>query len=145
MSSDDFLDSKLMKPIDDVIIIDDEQSVIDVLEMYCENLGCFRSIITATDGAMGAKKLANQKFSLILLDVNMPKRKGGDIIKEMALGTSENVIESICVVSGNIDKAFLTEALELGVKHYMVKPFTEEQFQEKAKKVLKTINPSLFK
>ena len=134
-----------MKPIDDVIIIDDEQSVIYVLEMYYENLGCFRSIITATDGAMGAKKMSNQKFSLILLDVNMPKRKGGDIIKEMALGTSENTIDSICVVSGNIDKAFLTEALELGVKHYMVKPFTEEQFQDKAKKILKVVNPSLFK
>lgn len=145
MSADEFLDDKLLKPVDDVIIIDDEQSVIDVLEMYCENLGCFRSIITATDGAMGAKKMANQKFSLILLDVNMPKRKGGDIIKEMSLGVNMNVLDSICVVSGNIDKAFLTEALELGVKHYMVKPFTEEQFQEKAKKILKTINPSIFK
>ncbi len=145
MSSAEFLDDKLIKPIDDVIIIDDEQTVIDTLEMYCENLGCFRSVISATDGAIGAKKLANQEFSLILLDVNMPKRKGGEVIKEMSLGTCNNLIESICVVSGNIDKAFLTEALELGVKHYLVKPFTEEQFREKAISILKNVNPSLFK
>lgn len=143
--SDEFLDTKLIKPVDDVIIIDDEQSVIDVLEMYCENIGCFRNIITATDGAIGEKKLSNQKFSLILLDVNMPKRKGGEIIKEVAHETGLNKIDSICVVSGNINKGFLNDALAAGVKHYLVKPFTEEQFQEKTKAIMKTVNPKLFK
>jgi len=65
----------------DVIISDDESSVLDVLEMYCENLGCFRNIIKAKDGSEASKKLANQKFCLILLDINMPRKTGVDIIK----------------------------------------------------------------
>lgn len=142
--SDSYLASKLLKPTEDVIIIDDEQSVIDVLQMYCENLGCFRNIITALDGSIAAKKLINQKFSLILLDVNMPKRKGDDLIRELNHGNSLNTADAVCVVSGNIDKTFLTEALEQGVKHYMVKPFTEEQFQVKAEQILKVTAPELF-
>lgn len=142
--SDDLFD-KVVKPTEDVIIIDDEQSVIDVLEMYCENLGCFRNIITATDGSLGNSKLSNQAFSLILLDVNMPKIKGGDIIKKLSFEGGMNSVDSVCVVSGNIDKEFLTDALKEGVKHYIVKPFTEEQFREKAAQILKVTAPHIFK
>ncbi|MFT6071291.1 MAG: response regulator of citrate/malate metabolism [Bacteriovoracaceae bacterium] len=141
---DDFLESKLMKSKEDVIIIDDEQSVIDLLEMYCEELGCFRNIITATDGAIGATKLKNQSFSLILLDINMPKKSGEEIIRELKTHKGPNSVDSVLVTSGQINKGFLGDAIENGVKNFLVKPFSKEQFNEKAKKILKVTAPDLF-
>jgi len=37
-------------------------------------MGCFKNIVLANDGITATQKLRNQKFSLILLDMNMPKK-----------------------------------------------------------------------
>jgi two-component system chemotaxis response regulator CheY len=142
--SSDFQESKVLRSLEDVIIIDDEKSVIDILVMYCEELGCFRNIITANDGSLGATKLKNQKFSLILLDINMPKKSGDEIIKELKNHKGPNTTDAICVTSGHINKGFLGDAIENGVNHFLVKPFTKEQFQEKARTILKKTAPDLF-
>ncbi len=127
----------------DVIIIDDESSVIDVLEMYCENLGIFRNIIKAKDGSEASKKLANQKFCLILLDINMPRKSGVDLIKEISGKDHPNSPQSVVIVSGELNKEVLTESMKRGTKNFLVKPFTEEQFVEKVKIILNATNPDL--
>ena len=127
----------------DVIIIDDESSVIDVLEMYCENLGVFRNIIKAKDGSEASKKLANQKFCLILLDVNMPRKSGVDLIKEISHKVHPNSPQAVVIVSGELNKEVLTESMKRGTKNFLVKPFTEEQFQEKVKTILTVTAPNL--
>ncbi len=128
----------------DVIIVDDESSVLDVLEMYCENMGCFRNIIRARDGGEASKKLANQKFCLILLDHNMPRKSGVDIIKEISHKDHPNSPEAVIIVSGELNKEVLTESMKLGTKNFIVKPFTEEQFQAKVRSILETTAPQLL-
>ncbi|MBT3584303.1 MAG: response regulator [Halobacteriovoraceae bacterium] len=119
----------------DVIIIDDDKKVCDVLEMYCENLGCFRNIIVANDGSIASKKLTNQIFGLILLDVNMPRKTGIDILKEFK-DSHPNNIENVILVSGELDKHVITAAMKQGCKQYLVKPFDEGAFAEKVRPVL---------
>lgn len=121
----------------DCLIIDDEKDVCEVLKIYCENLGVFRNIIVARDGVMGTNKLHNQKFGLILLDINMPKKSGLDVLKEFE-GDHKNSFESVVVVSGELDKTKLTAILGKGVKNFIIKPFTEAQFQEKVLPILKS-------
>jgi len=127
----------------DVIIIDDEKDIIDLLELYCENLGCFRNIIKARDGSEASAKLSKQKFSLILLDVNMPRKSGIDLIKEIARKNHDNDPRSVVIVSGELNKDVLTEGMKQGAKSFLVKPFTEEQFQERVKSVLSVTAPNL--
>lgn len=129
---------------EDVIIIDDDRGVIEVLELYCENLGIFRNIIKAKDGSEASKKLANQKFCLILLDINMPRKSGVDIIKEVADKNHPNSLESIVIVSGELNKTVLAEAMKRGVKNFLVKPFDETQFIERVRGVVKKTNPTLI-
>ncbi len=131
-------------PTDDVIIIDDDRGVIEVLELYCENLGCFRNIIKARDGSEASKKLANQKFAIILLDINMPRKSGIDIIKEVEDKNHPNNLESIIIVSGELSKTVLAESMKRGVKNFLVKPFDESQFIERTKGVLAKVRPGLL-
>jgi response regulator of citrate/malate metabolism len=120
----------------DCLIIDDEKDICEVLKIYCENLGVFRNIIVARDGVVGTNKLHNQKFGLILLDINMPKKSGLDVLKEFD-GDQKNDFDSVIVVSGELDKEKLTAILGKGVKNFIIKPFTEAQFQEKVLPILK--------
>ncbi|OUR97259.1 hypothetical protein A9Q84_13110 [Halobacteriovorax marinus] len=121
----------------DCLIIDDEKDICEVLKLYCENLGVFRNIIVARDGVSGTNKLHNQKFGLILLDINMPKKSGIDVLKEFE-GDHKNNIEDVLVVSGELDKTKLQKILSRGVKSFMIKPFDEGQFQEKVLPILKS-------
>lgn len=130
--------------IDDVIIIDDDPGVTEVLDMYCENLGVFRNIISAADGSIASKKLHNQRFLLVFLDINMPKKSGIDIIHELA-HNDFNFAESVIIVSGSLDKDVLNHSMRSGVKNFLVKPFSEEQFSAKVKEVLSKIRPDLSK
>ncbi len=129
---------------DDVIIIDDDREVSSILEMYLEEMGLFRNVISARDGSEASKKLLNQKFACILLDINMPKKSGVNIIKEFHKGKG-NTLESVIVISGGLDKAIMGEAMKSGVRHFLVKPFNEEVFIKKVKSVLAKVRPDLLK
>ena len=58
----------------DVLIINNEKDVREVIKMYCHNMGVFRNISIAKDGIDASSKLMNQKYSLILLDLNIPNK-----------------------------------------------------------------------
>ena len=132
------VDNKLgEKIIKDVLIIDDEAEVCEVIELYCENLGCFRNIIIASDGSIASSKLMNQRFALILLDINMPKKSGVDLLREFN-ENHPNDVSQVMIISGELDKAKLEYCIRTGVKHFLIKPFDETQFQQKAIEVLKT-------
>lgn len=126
------LDKKVQR---DVLICDDDKEICEILKDYCMNMGCFKNIVFAHDGITATQKLRNQKFALICLDINMPKKTGYDLIGEFD-GTSMNNKDSILVVSGTLEKDLIAKILQSGVKNLMVKPFDEKQFQEKVLKVL---------
>ena len=88
-------------------------------------------------------KLANQKFALVLLDINMPKKTGVDILKELDKNAN-NSADSIVIVSGELNKNVLSQAMVKGVKNFLVKPFDENAFQEKIRQVLAKVRPGLL-
>ena len=122
--------------VKDVLIADDDESVLEVLELYCTELGVFRHIIRANNGSEAASKLENQAFALILMDINMPKRKGIDIIKEFSRYRL-NSLHQLVVVSGEIDKKIIQATTAAGVKNFLVKPFDEDKFRARVLPILK--------
>ena len=120
----------------DVLIVDDDPGICEILKQFCLNLKCFRNIVIAHDGALAAAKLRNQKFKIIFLDMKMPKKAGLDVIREFD-DKSMNSKSSIIVVSGEIDRTILEKTIGLGVKNFLMKPFTEEDFQGRVLKMLK--------
>lgn len=121
----------------DILIVDDDKNICKVLKDYSTQMGCFNNIIFAHDGPTAFNKLMNQKFDVIILDINLPKKSGVDVLKELfnekrALNSPANVI----IISGSMEKENLTKILSCGTKNFLVKPFDEAAFQEKVLKVL---------
>lgn len=121
----------------DALIVDDEEDVREVCQMYLENMGCFRNILTSEDGASAAVFLGNQSFGVVLLDLNMPKRSGIQLLRQFK-DMRNTPIEKVIIISGELNKDVLQEALQLGVKHFVVKPFDESSFQQKVLAILKS-------
>lgn len=119
------------------LIVEDNPEILKILKSYVSNMGCFKSVITANDGMMASNKLKNQKFDIIFMDIEMPKKDGDEVIKELtndkrALNRAENIV----VISGSLDKDMLSKLIGIGVKNFIAKPFDEADFQEKALKIL---------
>lgn len=125
----------------DVLIIDDDKNICEVLKAYCENMGCFKNILIANDGLMASHKLRNQRFSLILLDMNLPKKSGMDLINEFT-DSDLNQKDSIIVVSGTLEKEIIAKVIGSGVKNFLIKPIDEATFQAKVLKVLNIPAPT---
>ena len=129
------IDKKIQR---DVLIVDDDKNICDILREYCVNMGCFKNIVMAHDGMMATQKLRNQKFAVILLDMNMPKKSGYDLLGEFD-GNAINQKESILVVSGTLEKDLIGKILGQGIKTFLVKPFDEPTFQDRVIKILAAV------
>ena len=119
----------------DVLIVDDDPGICEILKQYCENMGCFRNILVAADGSIAATKMRNQKFSLMIFDMKLPKKSGLDLIRELD-DKSINQRNCVLVVSGTLDKTVIEKVAALGVRSILPKPFDENIFQERVLKVL---------
>lgn len=135
------LATKTKQLLGDVLIVDDDKDICEIIKKYCENMGCFRNIILANDGALASNKLRNQKFVLILVDLKMPKKGGLDLIRELDDKTL-NKKSAVMIVSGTLDKTMLEKGIALGVKNFLPKPFDEATFQEKVLKMMAQPTPT---
>lgn len=120
-----------------VLIVEDNADISNLIKSYVTNMGCFKHVITAQDGSMASIKLKNQKFDIIFMDIEMPKKDGDEVIRELSVDKRAlNRPEDIVVISGSLDKDMLAKLIGAGVKNFIAKPFLEADFQEKALKIL---------
>lgn len=126
------LDKRMQR---DVLICDDDKNICEILKVYCEHMGCFKTIVFAHDGITATQKLRNQKFALVCLDINMPKKSGYDLLADFEVG-GINTKDNILIVSGTLEKDLIAKIIASGVKNFMVKPFDEQSFQDKVLRIL---------
>lgn len=87
---------------------------------------------TAWNGVDGFEKIQTEKPDIVLTDIKMPLMDGIELIKK----TKENFpdIEFI-VLSGYGEYEFTSQAMEEGVRYYILKPCDEEKIVEVLSKV----------
>jgi len=117
-----------------ILIIEDEKSLLDILERKLLYEGYEVSI--AQDGEEGIKKVKEIKPNLILLDIVMPKMNGFEVLENLKKSQEFSSIPVI-VISNSGYSVDLDKALELGAVDYLVKAeFDLEEVVRKIEKVL---------
>jgi len=117
-----------------VLIIDDDQSILDLLALIFSTKG--HRTTTANDGEDGLRLALDQTFDLVITDLNMPKVTGWDIIAKIK--SSETVSSvPILALSAHSTANDKDAAYSAGCDAYVTKPFDPEKLLDVAESVLK--------
>lgn len=103
---------------DRILIVEDDEAIATGLALNLKLANHGTSI--ARDGDDAIKQATGEDFSLILLDINLPKRNGLEVLS--SLRAADNVVPVIVLSArdGEFDKV---AALRLGADDYVTKPF----------------------
>ncbi|MBA4374090.1 MAG: DNA-binding response regulator [Thermodesulfovibrio sp.] len=114
-----------------ILVIDDDESVRDVLSMFFSDEGFAVSL--AADGQAGIDLLKSDRFDLIFLDLVMPVKGGLDVLKE--LSDTHNDTPAIVMTAFATVKTAV-DAMRLGAFDYVTKPFILEELLLLVKRAL---------
>lgn len=101
-----------------ILVLDDEQSIIQVIRFALEKEGCEVHAFTNPEDALGALK--KQFFDILLTDLSMPSISGLDVIKQ-ARDISPQTGMIIMTAYGTMKVAI--EAMREGAQDFIPKPF----------------------
>lgn len=110
-----------------VLIVDDEQSIIDILVYNLKKEGY--NTIEANDGLTAVDIALEQKPDLILLDIMLPKMDGLTACKRIK--SALNV--PILILSAKDEELDKIVGLELGADDYITKPFSVRELMARVK------------
>lgn len=114
-----------------ILVVDDEEDIRDLLEIYLVNEGY--SVIKTADGFEALKILKKEEIALIILDIMMPKMDG--IQACMKIRKERNVpIIMLSAKSEDIDKIL---GLNTGADDYVTKPFNPLEIVARVKSQLR--------
>jgi len=119
-----------------ILIIDDEQNICDLLNLYLVKEGY--ETVTANDGEEAVKKFKESQFDLVLLDIMLPKKDGWEVCKEIRK-TSNVPIIMLSAKGETFDKVL---GLELGADDYVTKPFDSKELVARIKSVIRRTKDS---
>ncbi|HEY5079429.1 MAG TPA: response regulator [Opitutaceae bacterium] len=99
------------------LIIDDEPHVIVLLKGLLKQLG-METIWDASDGAAGLEKTASMKPHVVLLDLNLPRVDGLEVLAQLK---EKHPDIPVVVVSAQSTLRTINRARELGAVSYVLK------------------------
>lgn len=113
-----------------ILVIDDELSMRQFLQILLKKDGY--DVTTAENGEIALKKLKEEKFTVILMDYNMPEAIDGiDLLNEL-LHTSPR--SQVIVITAYASTEQAIKAIELGAADYVSKPFNVAEIRDIVKK-----------
>jgi len=114
-----------------ILVVDDEKSMREILEIFLENEGY--SVSVAANGELAVEALKKDIFDLVISDMKMPRMGGLELLKNV----KENSPDTIFVVMtafGTTESA--VEAMKLGAYDYIQKPFQMDDIRLVVKNAL---------
>lgn len=115
-----------------ILVVDDEQNMRTGLKDNLEFEGY--DVDTANDGNQGLKKILENSYNLIILDVMMPKISGFDVCKEIRKAGITTPVILLTAKGEEIDKVV---GLEIGADDYVTKPFSLRELLARIKAILR--------
>jgi len=114
-----------------ILIVDDEPDIALILKLYLEEAGY--SISRAKDGETCLKLLAKQSYSLVLLDINLPRMSGIEVLEKIM--EIDNDI-AVLMMTGNGSESTAVKCMKIGAQDYFSKPFSLEDVLHRVEQAL---------
>jgi DNA-binding response OmpR family regulator len=120
----------------DILVVEDDEAIATGLSLNLRLAG--RTAKIARDGDEALRAATDQDFALVLLDINLPKKNGLEVLS--ALRAADNLVPVIVLSArdGEYDKV---AALRLGADDYVTKPFALAELLARIDAVLRRTQP----
>jgi two-component system chemotaxis response regulator CheY len=121
-----------------VLIVDDSAAIRKILVRVLSQTDLpIRNLHEASDGAEALKILEENEISLVLSDINMPNVDGIELLTRIKATPKWKQL-AVVMITTEGSQAKVMEAVHLGAKGYLRKPFTAEQIKDKVLACLKS-------
>ena len=107
-----------------IMVVDDSITVRRVTQRLLKREG-YR-VVMAADGLQALERLQDEKPTLVLSDIEMPRMDGFDLARNIRSDAKLHDIPIIMITS-RIAEKHREHARELGVDHYLGKPYAEDE------------------
>ena len=103
-----------------ILVVDDASFMRTVLKDIIKTNGLATEVLEAGDGVEGVKAYQTSKPNLVTMDVNMPRADGIQALRAiMKIDPTAKVV----MVTSVEQKQIVQDAMKLGARDYIVKPF----------------------
>lgn len=111
------------------LIVEDDYHVATIHAAYVRRVRGFTVAGHASTAASARTEIRRLAPTLVLLDLYLPDGHGLDIVRETLAGTGHR--PDFLVITAARDMASVHAAMQLGTVHYLVKPFSFAQLEER--------------
>lgn len=114
-----------------ILLVEDEENLLEALKLNLELEGY--EVTCANNGAIALKKVEEEYYDLILLDVMLPEVDGFDVCETIRLNNIDTPIIMLSARSGSADRV---AGLKRGADDYLTKPFNLEELLLRVEKLI---------
>ena len=115
-----------------ILVVEDEENLQDALKLNLELEGY--EVSTASDGAQALKKVNEEYFDLMILDIMLPEIDGISVCETIRL---KNTQLPILMLSARTSSADRILGLKKGADDYLTKPFNLEELLLRIHKLIR--------
>ncbi|MCB0666973.1 MAG: response regulator transcription factor [Saprospiraceae bacterium] len=118
-----------------ILAVEDDPTLLDLLKIHLQDINC--RLDTAQDGLVGLKKILENPYDLILLDLMLPSMDGFEVCKRIR---AKNIVTPVLMLTAKSEEIDKILGLEIGADDYVVKPFSIRELMARVKALLRRVN-----
>lgn len=127
------MEAKKAKEKVTILVIDDEPSVTDALQIILEANGF--AVVTASNGYDGLEQVRQQQFDFTITDLHLPDISG---LKVLTAIREKNSQSPVIIITAHNTSELRAEAITLGAVDVLSKPFSPSDILGLITRALKT-------
>jgi len=118
-----------------ILVADDDEAICDTIEDALHLAGYLT--MRAKDGQMALDRVRNDRPDLVILDLNMPKMDGFEVLRKMR---SLSITTPAILLTARHEREDAVTGLKLGADDYVKKPFGLEELLLRVAAVLRRVS-----
>lgn len=103
-----------------ILIVDDESEIREFLQRHLRYLG--HQVDTAEDGEQAVTKLSDDRFDLVVTDINMPRMNGLELLKRVR---ADFPTVRVIVMTGYVSQSSILACMRRGAEDCIFKPIED--------------------
>ena len=123
-----------------ILIVDDVAMHRELLEiLIAQEPGHKVTSVASGEEALRVLQESGHRFDILFLDINMPGTNGLQVLEQLRESPLHRSLQIVMCSTRN-DMPTITQALEMGAKHYMFKPCTGAGVAQKLHQIAQLIH-----